>query len=77
MTPLCIVAIRAKIGATPSEFGRLLLGADADRPDKFVGRLENAQRADAVKPTRPVVVLLRWLDAGGRPPDWPKIMGGT
>jgi hypothetical protein len=77
MTPLCIVAIRAKIGASPSQFGRLLLGADAQRPDKFVARLENAQRPDAVSPTRPVLVLLKWLDAGGRPPDWDKIMGAV
>jgi hypothetical protein len=75
MTPLCIVAIRETIGASPSQFGRLLLGADALRPDKFVARLENAQRSDAVSPTRPVIVLLRWIEAGGKPPDWDKIMG--
>ena len=75
MTPRQISAIREKIGASPSEFGRLLLGADAERPDKFTARLENPERADAVGPTRPVAVLLRWIEAGGRPPDWTKIMG--
>lgn len=75
MTPRQISAIREKIGASPSQFGRLLLGADALRPDKFVARLENPERSDAVSPTRPVVVLLRWIDAGGFPPDWFRIMG--
>jgi hypothetical protein len=76
MTPTRIQFIRERLGLTPSEFGRMLLGADALRPDKFVARLEKPKRADAVGPTRPVVVLIRWLDAGGQPPDWDKIMGG-
>lgn len=75
MTPERIRAIRARIGASPSQFGRLLLGADASRPDKFTARLENPERTDAVSPTRPVAVLLRWIEAGGRPPDWVKVMG--
>jgi hypothetical protein len=77
MTPLRISAIRAQIGASPSEFGRLLLGADALRPDKFIARLENPERAGAISPTRSVVVLLQWIEAGGRPPDWTKIMGDS
>ncbi len=70
LKPDSIRAIREKIGASPSEFGRLLLGADAGRPDKFVNRLEHG----AVSPTRPVAVLLRWLEAGGEPPDFAEVM---
>ncbi len=69
-TPDSIRAIREKIGASPSEFGRLLLGADAGRPDKFVNRLEHG----GVSPTRPVAVLLHWLDAGGEPPHFAEVM---
>ncbi len=69
-TPDSIRAIREKIGASPSEFGRLLLGAEAGRPDKFVNRLERG----AVSPTRPVAVLLYWLDAGGEPPHFAEVM---
>jgi DNA-binding transcriptional regulator YiaG len=69
-TPDSIRAIREQIGASPSEFGRLLLGADADRPDKFIKRLESGN----VGPTRPVAVLLHWLDAGGKPPHYGEVM---
>ena len=72
LTPAAIRAIRHKLGASPSEFGRLLLGADAGRPDKFVNKLEH----DAVSPTRPVAVLLHWLDAGGEPPHFAEVMRG-
>jgi len=72
LTPAAIRAIREKLGASPSEFGRLLLGADAGRPDKFVNRLEHG----AVSPTRPVAVLLHWLDAGGEPPHFTGVMRG-
>lgn len=70
LTPTAIRAIREKIGASPSEFGRLLLGADAGRPDKFVNKLEHG----GVFPTRPVAVLLHWLDAGGEPPHFAEVI---